>query len=119
MTSILMALGGIWNSFPQTIKMQRAAALEDPKEKIAEYQGAAALWETELPEQKDSATSAWQKILEVDATHDEAFSQLERLHTAAFDPQVRDVRVELLVVPPSVGNSPPNVVSGYSTRNGA
>jgi tetratricopeptide (TPR) repeat protein len=65
------------------IKMQRAAALEDPKEKIAEYQGAAALWETELPEQKDSATSAWQKILEVDATHDEAFSQLERLHTAA------------------------------------
>jgi golgin subfamily B member 1 len=65
------------------IKMLRAGALEDPHQKIAEYQGAAALWEAELPDQKDSATAAWQKILEVDPTHDEAFVQLERLHTAA------------------------------------
>jgi tetratricopeptide (TPR) repeat protein len=65
------------------IKMQRAAALAAPEEKIAEYRAAAALWESELPDEKDSATAAWQKILEVDPTHDEAFAQLERLHTAA------------------------------------
>jgi tetratricopeptide (TPR) repeat protein len=65
------------------VKMQRAASLEDPHEKIAEYRSAAGLWETELPEQKDAATGAWQKILEVDGTNDEAFTQLERLHTAA------------------------------------
>jgi golgin subfamily B member 1 len=66
-----------------SVKMQRAASLQDPHEQIAEYRSAAALWETELPEHKDSATGAWQKILEVDGTNDEAFAQLERLHTAA------------------------------------
>jgi len=65
------------------IKMQRANALEDPQEKIAEYRSVAALWEEQVPEQKDSATAAWQKILVVDATNDEAFVQLEKLHTAA------------------------------------
>jgi tetratricopeptide (TPR) repeat protein len=51
--------------------------------KIAEYRSVAALWEEQVPEQKDSATAAWQKILAVDETNDEAFSQLEKLHTAA------------------------------------
>jgi golgin subfamily B member 1 len=65
------------------VKMQRAGALEDPHQKIAEYRSAAALWEEQVPEQKDSATAAWQKIIEVDPTNDEAFAQLEKLHTAA------------------------------------
>ena len=34
-------------------------------------------------QEPDKATIAWQKILEADAAHDEAFSELEKLHTAA------------------------------------
>ena len=45
------------------------------------YRQVAALWRDTVLE-PDSATLAWQKILEIDALHDEAFVQLERLHTA-------------------------------------
>ena len=64
------------------VKMQRAAALEDSAEKIAEYQSIAALW-TEQVGEPDSATAAWEKIREIDAANDEAFAQLEKLHVAA------------------------------------
>ncbi len=64
------------------VKMQRAAALEDPAQKIEEYRQVAELWR-ETVQEPDKATTAWQKILEVDATHDEAFRELEKLHTAA------------------------------------
>ena len=64
------------------VKMQRAAALEDPAQKIEELGQVAALW-TDNVQEPDSATVAFQKILEIDAKHDEAFLALERLHTAA------------------------------------
>ena len=64
------------------IKMQRAAALEEPAAKIEEYRQVAELWR-ETVQEPDKATPAWQKILEVDSAHDEAFRELEKLHTAA------------------------------------
>lgn len=64
------------------VKMQRAAALEDPAQKIEEYRQVAQLWR-ETVQEPDSATLSWQKILEIDGAHDEAFNELEKLHTAA------------------------------------
>ncbi len=64
------------------VKMQRAAALEDPAQKIAELETIAALW-TDQAGKPDSATPAWQKVLEIDPTNDLAFQQLEKLHTAS------------------------------------
>jgi tetratricopeptide (TPR) repeat protein len=64
------------------VKMQRAAALEDKNAKIEEYRQVAALWNDPVGE-PDKATEAWQKILEVEPAHDEAFAELEKLHTAA------------------------------------
>src|SRR6185436_16999953 len=64
------------------VKMQRAAALGDPNEKIEEYRTIAAIWTDTLSE-PDSATLAYQKILEVDSTSDEAFFELEKRHDAA------------------------------------
>ncbi len=64
------------------VKMQRAAALEDPAQKVEEYRSVAALWADQAAE-PDSATSAWEKIREIDPAHDEAFAQLEKLHTSA------------------------------------
>jgi tetratricopeptide (TPR) repeat protein len=64
------------------VKMQRAGALEDVEQQVAEYRSAAALWRDPLGE-PDLATGAWQKILDLDPTNDEAFHQLEGLHTAA------------------------------------
>ena len=64
------------------VKMQRAAALEDPSQKIEEYRGVAELWR-ETVQEPDKATTAWQKVLEIESAHDEAFKELEKLHTAA------------------------------------
>jgi len=64
------------------VKMQRASALEDPAAKIEEYRAIAALWADQAQE-PDAATQAWEKIRELDAAHDEAFTELEKLHTAA------------------------------------
>ncbi|MGO9714610.1 MAG: tetratricopeptide repeat protein [Polyangiaceae bacterium] len=64
------------------VKMQRAAALEDSAQKIEEYRSIAALW-TDQAAEPDAATAAWEKIREIDASHDEAFAQLEKLHTNA------------------------------------
>ncbi len=64
------------------VKMMRAAALEQVDKQIAEYRSAAALWREPVGE-PDLATGAWQKILDLDPTNDEAFLELEALHTAA------------------------------------
>ncbi len=64
------------------VKMQRAAAFEDVSQKIEEYRQVAALWRERI-EDPDKATLAWQKINEIDGAHDEAFNELEKLHTAA------------------------------------
>ena len=64
------------------VKMQRAAALEDPAQKVEELRSVAALWTNQVGE-ADSATPAWQKVLEIDPANDDAFNELEKLHTAA------------------------------------
>ena len=64
------------------VKMQRAEAYEDGGEKIREYLEVAELWETHVGE-KDNATPAFDHILAIDPTHDQAFLALEELHAAA------------------------------------
>ena len=64
------------------IKMARAAALAEPKQKIAEYIAIADIWTTEL-EEPDQATRAWNHVMEVDPAHSGAFQSLEKLHIAA------------------------------------
>jgi tetratricopeptide (TPR) repeat protein len=64
------------------VKMQRAAAIQDPSQKIEELRAVAAIW-TETLQEPDSATTAYQTILEADATNDEAFVELERRHNDA------------------------------------
>jgi tetratricopeptide (TPR) repeat protein len=64
------------------VKMQRAAFFEDPSQKIEELRSVAAMWREQVGDD-DAATTAWQKILEIDKAHDEAFKELERLHSAA------------------------------------
>jgi golgin subfamily B member 1 len=83
----MAALEAIYRSqeqWPEVIdvKMQRAAALEDAAAKIEEYRQVAELWRDTVQE-PDKATPAWQKVLEADGAHDEAFRELEKLHTAA------------------------------------
>ncbi|MCL2776956.1 MAG: hypothetical protein FWD73_03055 [Polyangiaceae bacterium] len=81
------ALEGIYRGQEQwsdvvDVKMQRAAVLGDPAAKIEQYRQVAELWRDTV-EEPDKATTAWQKIIEVDASHDEAFDELEKLHTDA------------------------------------
>src|SRR6185436_10667247 len=64
------------------VKMRRAEALEDTQKKIAELKSVAGLWNEEAQD-PDKATPAWQKVLEAEPEHDEAFSELERLHSQA------------------------------------
>jgi tetratricopeptide (TPR) repeat protein len=64
------------------VKMRRADALTEPSGAIAELRGVAALWRDQVGD-ADGARAAYEKILEIDGTHDEAFSELEKLHTAA------------------------------------
>jgi len=64
------------------VKMGRAAAYEDGGEQIREYLEVASIWENQVGE-KDKATPAYEKILEIDGTHDKAFFSLEELHGAA------------------------------------
>ncbi|MDX2051129.1 MAG: tetratricopeptide repeat protein [Polyangiaceae bacterium] len=63
------------------VKMQRAEALAEADEKVRELMEVTELWKTQIGSD-DSATLAFQKILEVAPAHDLAFSELERLHTA-------------------------------------
>ncbi len=64
------------------VKMMRAGALEDPAAQVEEYRAVAAIW-TDTLQEPDSATTAYTKIIEVDATNDEAFVELEKRHQAA------------------------------------
>ncbi|MCC6647034.1 MAG: tetratricopeptide repeat protein [Polyangiaceae bacterium] len=64
------------------VKLQRADALEDPAEKVRELLEVAGLWEHNL-EDRDGGRLAFEKILGIDATHDQAFLALEELHTVA------------------------------------
>ena len=64
------------------VKMRRAEALAEAPEKIRELLEVTQIWEQKVGE-KDSATMAFEKILGIDPTHDQAFLALEDLHTAA------------------------------------
>jgi golgin subfamily B member 1 len=64
------------------VKMGRAQAYEDPHERIREYLEVASIWEHQVGE-KDKGTPAYEKILEITPTHDQAFLALEELHNAA------------------------------------
>ncbi|MFO0614054.1 MAG: tetratricopeptide repeat protein [Polyangiaceae bacterium] len=64
------------------VKMGRAKAFEDPQEKIREYLEVASIWEHQVG-QKDKGTPAYEAILEIEPTHDQAFFALEKLHGEA------------------------------------
>jgi tetratricopeptide (TPR) repeat protein len=64
------------------VRMQRSAALVEPAERVAQLRTVAALWRERVGD-PDGARVAYEKILEIDATHSEAFVELEKLHTAA------------------------------------
>ncbi len=64
------------------VKMRRAEALAEPAEQIEELRGVAALWREQVGD-PDGARTAYEKILEIDPAHDEAFSELEKLHQAS------------------------------------
>jgi tetratricopeptide (TPR) repeat protein len=64
------------------VKMGRAAALVEPGEKVREYLEVAGLWEHSAGD-RDGGREAFERILEVEPAHDQAFFALEELHTAA------------------------------------
>ncbi|MEO7037108.1 MAG: tetratricopeptide repeat protein [Polyangiaceae bacterium] len=64
------------------VKMQRAEALQEPTERVRELLEATEIWKKDVNEY-DSATPAFEKILELEPAHQEAFEALEKLHTAA------------------------------------
>ncbi|MCU0690712.1 MAG: tetratricopeptide repeat protein [Polyangiaceae bacterium] len=64
------------------VKMRRAEALEEPREKIRELLEVTRIWEEQV-EDRDAGTLAFEKILGIEPTHDDAFVALEQLHTAA------------------------------------
>jgi tetratricopeptide (TPR) repeat protein len=63
------------------IKMQRSEALAEPSEKIRELLEVAQIWRE--AEDYDRATPAYDRILTIEPTHQDAFEELERLHTAS------------------------------------
>ncbi|HVU04695.1 MAG TPA: tetratricopeptide repeat protein [Polyangiaceae bacterium] len=63
------------------VKMQRAEALQEPAEKIRELTEVTQIWQK--VEDYDQATPAFEKILQIEPTHHEAFIELEKLHRAA------------------------------------
>ena len=64
------------------VKMRRAEALAEPEEKIRELLEVTVIWQDQVGD-RDAGTMAFERILGVDPTHDEAFLALEELHTAA------------------------------------
>lgn len=64
------------------VKMRRAAALQEPSEKIRELLEVTELWEQKVGN-KDGGTIAFEKVLGIDPKHDRAFLALEELHAAA------------------------------------
>ena len=70
--------------WPQVIdvKMQRAAALAETADKVRELLEVTELWKSTVREY-DRSVDAYGKILEADPVHEQAFKELERLHTNA------------------------------------
>ncbi|HEU4412622.1 MAG TPA: tetratricopeptide repeat protein [Polyangiaceae bacterium] len=64
------------------VKMGRASALAEPAEKVREYLEVAGLWEHAAGD-RDGGRDAFERILEVEPAHDQAFFALEELHAAA------------------------------------
>ncbi|MCU0680773.1 MAG: tetratricopeptide repeat protein [Polyangiaceae bacterium] len=64
------------------VKMGRAAALPEAAEKVREYLEVAGLWEHAAGD-RDGGREAFERILEVEPAHDQAFFALEELHTTA------------------------------------
>ncbi len=64
------------------VKMRRAEVLGEPAERIDELRQVAALWRDHVGE-ADGARAAYEAILTIHPTHDEAFAELEKLHNAA------------------------------------
>lgn len=64
------------------VKMRRAEALGEPTEQIEELRSVATLWREQAAE-PDGARAAYERILQIDPTHDEAFIELEKLHQSA------------------------------------
>ncbi|AKT41625.1 tetratricopeptide repeat protein [Chondromyces crocatus] len=64
------------------VKMGRAAAYEAPAEQVREYLEISSLWEVQVGD-KDRGTLAYERILEIEPTHDQAYFALEELHGAA------------------------------------
>jgi tetratricopeptide (TPR) repeat protein len=64
------------------IKERRVLALEEPAAQIAELLAIAAAWEEKVGD-KDRGTSAYQRILDLDPLHAQAFAALEALHREA------------------------------------
>lgn len=64
------------------VKMGRAAAFEEAAEQIREYLEVADIWEHQVYE-KDKGTVAYEKVLEIEPTHNRAYLALEDLHSVA------------------------------------
>jgi len=64
------------------VKMQRASALAEPAEKVRELLEVTDLWKTTVREY-DRSVEAYNRILEADPIHDQAFKELEKLHSHA------------------------------------
>ena len=64
------------------VKMRRAEVLGEPSERIDELRQVAALWRDHVAD-PDGARTAYEAILVIQPTHDEAFTELEKLHNAA------------------------------------
>ncbi len=61
---------------------RRALSFVEPERKIEQFLAIAKMWATKA-EQADSGTSAYQRILELEALHEFAFNKLIELHTEA------------------------------------
>jgi tetratricopeptide (TPR) repeat protein len=62
------------------VKMQRAEALTEPGEQIEELRSVAAMWREQAGD-PDGARTAYDKIVQIDPTNDEAFSSSRRSST--------------------------------------
>lgn len=61
------------------VKETRARALQDPDQRVAQLLDIARAWEEQV-EEPDRATSAYERIMEIDPVHAHAFGRLEELH---------------------------------------
>jgi tetratricopeptide (TPR) repeat protein len=71
-------------SWPEVvdIKLRRAAVLPEPSAKVSELLQAAVIWRDEVREY-DRAVDVFNRVLQIDASHQFAFQELEKLHTLA------------------------------------